>query len=234
MYSEYSEKCKNKKVNSVHDITVYNYTKDDNMNMVWNHFFKLNKKTFKKNKYEFNHMIRTDGISVCVLFVLLENGKPMSKVKGKKLKGFLDSNCPYECNYSYSSGMQYENGHSSFTSSIDKYNTTNNIECINYCRNNYEKIYKISTTITDNNLKCEKCKRMYNNKSYIPINEICPCINNITNIPLSECDKCILNYRGNIQSRNIKLEYICPCITNTSNIIQEIYPINCDIHSYGK
>jgi len=89
---KYSEKCKNKKVNSVHDITVYNYTKDDNMNMVWNHFFKLNKKTFKKNKYEFNHMIRTDGISVCVLFVLLENGKPMSKVKGKKLKGFLDSN----------------------------------------------------------------------------------------------------------------------------------------------
>ena len=89
---KYSEKCKNKKVNSVHDITVYNYTKDDNMNMVWNHFFKLNKKTFKKNKYEFNHMIRTDGISVCVLFVLLENGKPMSKAKGKKLKGFLDSN----------------------------------------------------------------------------------------------------------------------------------------------
>ena len=37
-------------------------------------------------------MIRTDGISICVLFVLLENGKPMSKSKGKKLKGFLDSN----------------------------------------------------------------------------------------------------------------------------------------------
>ena len=89
---KYSEKCKNKKVNTVHDITVYNYTKDDNQNMVWNHFFKLNKKTFKKNKYEFNHMIRTDGISICVLFVLLENGKPMSKSKGKKLKGFLDSN----------------------------------------------------------------------------------------------------------------------------------------------
>jgi hypothetical protein len=87
-----SEKCKNKKVNTVHDITVYNYTKNDNQKMVWNHFFKLNKKTFKKNKYEFNYMIRTDGISVCVLFVLLENGKPMSKIKGKKLKGFLDSN----------------------------------------------------------------------------------------------------------------------------------------------
>ena len=89
---KYSEKCKNKKVNTVHDITVYNYTKDDNQTMIWNHFFKLNKRTFKKNKYEFNHMIRTDGISICVLFVLLENGKPMSKAKGKKLKGFLDSN----------------------------------------------------------------------------------------------------------------------------------------------
>ena len=64
---KYSEKCKNKKVNTVHDITVYNYTKDDNQNMVWNHFFKLNKKTFKKNKYEFNHMIRTDGISCYLL-----------------------------------------------------------------------------------------------------------------------------------------------------------------------
>jgi hypothetical protein len=88
-----SEKCKNKKVNTVHDITVYNYTKDDNQKMVWNHFFKLNKRTFKKNKYEFNYMIRTDGISVCVLFVLLENGKPMSKIKGKKCKGTL--NCDY-------------------------------------------------------------------------------------------------------------------------------------------
>ena len=89
---KYSEKCKNKKVNTVHDITVYNYTKNDNQKMIWNHFFKLNKKIFKKNKYEFNYMIKTDGISVCVLFVLLENGKPISKIKGKKLKGFLDSN----------------------------------------------------------------------------------------------------------------------------------------------
>lgn len=90
---KYSEKCKNKKINNVHDITVYNYTKDDNQNMVWNHFFKLNNKIFKKNKYEFNHMIKTDGISVCVLFVLLENGKPISKAKSKKCKGTLD--CSY-------------------------------------------------------------------------------------------------------------------------------------------
>ena len=90
---KYSEKCKNKKVNSVHDITVYNYTKDNNQTMVWNHFFNLDKKTFNKNKYEFNYMIRTDGISVCILFVVLEDGKPMSKIKGKKCKGLI--NCDY-------------------------------------------------------------------------------------------------------------------------------------------
>ena len=49
--------------------------------MVWNHFFDLKSKTFKKNKYEFNYIIRTYGISVCVLFILLVNGKPMSKIK---------------------------------------------------------------------------------------------------------------------------------------------------------
>ena len=90
---KYSEKCKNKKVNSVHDITVYNYTKDNNQTMVWNHFFNLDKKTFNKNKYEFNYMIRTDGISVCILFVVLEDSKPMSKIKGKKCKGLI--NCDY-------------------------------------------------------------------------------------------------------------------------------------------
>jgi len=61
--------------------------------MVWNYFFNLNNKIFKKNKYDFNYMIRTDGVSVCVLFVLLDNGKPMSKIKGKKCNGTL--NCSY-------------------------------------------------------------------------------------------------------------------------------------------
>ena len=90
---KYSEKCKNKVVNNVYDISIYNYTKNNNQFMVWNNFFKLNKRTFKKNKYQFNFMIRTDGVSICILFVLLENGKPMSKVKGKQLNGTL------ECNY---------------------------------------------------------------------------------------------------------------------------------------
>jgi hypothetical protein len=59
-----------------------NYKKDNNQYNLWNRFFKLNQRVFKKNKYEFHYMIRTDGISVCVLFIRLDsNGKPMSKAK---------------------------------------------------------------------------------------------------------------------------------------------------------
>ena len=55
-------------------------------------FLKKSKKSKIRNKSKFGHMIKTDGISICILFVLLENDKPMSKAKGKKLKGLLDIN----------------------------------------------------------------------------------------------------------------------------------------------
>ena len=185
-------------------------------------------------------------------------------------------NCPYECNYTHYGGMRYEDGTSNITSITDKYNSTNNIECINYCRNNYEKIYKISQILTKNNVanfeiqiqnnvansRCENCKKdydyKYNNQDddsgdinivpYIkykpPISEYCPCINNVTsvpnltNVPLSECDNCILNYNnGYDHYKNFpnpdQLKHSCPCVTNTSNVIQEIYPIQCDVTSYG-
>ena len=35
-------------------------------------FFNLNNKSFKKNKYVFNNMIRTDMISCCILFIRLD------------------------------------------------------------------------------------------------------------------------------------------------------------------
>ena len=63
------------------------YKKDNNQVNLWNKFFKLNKRVFKKGqKYTFSHMIRTDGISCCVLFVRVDaNGKPLSKTcKNKK------------------------------------------------------------------------------------------------------------------------------------------------------
>ena len=45
-------------------------------------WYKLNKRVFKKGKlYKFNYMIRTDGISCCILFIRVDkNGKPLSKL----------------------------------------------------------------------------------------------------------------------------------------------------------
>ena len=63
------------------------YKKDNNQVNLWNKFFKLNKRVFKKGqKYTFSHMIRTDGVSCCVLFVRVDaNGKPLPKTcKNKK------------------------------------------------------------------------------------------------------------------------------------------------------
>jgi hypothetical protein len=63
------------------------YKKDNNQVNLWNKFFKLNKRVFKKGqKYTFSHMIRTDGVSCCVLFVRVDaNGKPLpKKCKNKK------------------------------------------------------------------------------------------------------------------------------------------------------
>jgi hypothetical protein len=63
------------------------YKKDNNQVNLWNKFFKLNKRVFKKGqKYTFSYMIRTDGVSCCVLFVRVDaNGKPLPKTwKNKK------------------------------------------------------------------------------------------------------------------------------------------------------
>ena len=63
------------------------YKKDNNQISLWNRIFKLNKRVFKKGqKYTFSYMIRTDGISCCVLFVRVDtNGKPLPKtIKNKK------------------------------------------------------------------------------------------------------------------------------------------------------
>ena len=65
-----------------------NYKKENKYDEIWSKFFKLNKRVFKKgkDKYKFNYMIRTDAISVCSLFIRLnENGKPMGK-KNKKCR----------------------------------------------------------------------------------------------------------------------------------------------------
>ena len=74
-----------------------NYKKEANMQFnLWNRFFNLNKRVFKKGqKYKFSNMIRTDGVSCCILFVRVDiNGKPLSKT-------YLNKKCCSEENIDY-------------------------------------------------------------------------------------------------------------------------------------
>ena len=62
------------------------YKKENKYFDLWNRYFKLNKRTFKKGqKYSFSFMIRTDGVLCCALFIRLgENGKPLPKTRENK------------------------------------------------------------------------------------------------------------------------------------------------------
>ena len=90
-----SQKYKNRDIGgNVHNIDNYNYKQNDNQKLLWDYFFRTNKRVFKKNKYQFNYMIKTDGISVSILFVRVDNkGNPVKKQKGKMYKEQLD--CEY-------------------------------------------------------------------------------------------------------------------------------------------
>jgi len=63
-----------------------NYKKENNQIDLWNKFFKLDEKVFKKGQnYAFSHMIRTDGVSCCILFVRVDTaGKPLPKKSKNK------------------------------------------------------------------------------------------------------------------------------------------------------
>lgn len=90
-----SQKYKNRDIGgNVHNIDNYNYKQNNNQKLLWDYFFKTNKRVFKKNKYQFNYMIKTDGISVSILFVRVDDkGNLVKKQKGKKYKELLD--CEY-------------------------------------------------------------------------------------------------------------------------------------------
>jgi len=90
-----SQKYKNRDIGgNVHNIDNYNYKQNNNQKLLWDYFFRTNKRVFKKNKYQFNYMIKTDGISVSILFVRVDDkGNPVKKQKGKKYKELLD--CEY-------------------------------------------------------------------------------------------------------------------------------------------
>ena len=90
-----SQKYKNRDIGgNVHNIDNYNYKQNDNQKLLWDYFFRTNKRVFKKNKYQFNYMIKTDGVSVSILFVRVDDkGIFVKKQKGKKYKGQTD--CEY-------------------------------------------------------------------------------------------------------------------------------------------
>jgi hypothetical protein len=90
-----SQKYKNRDINgNVHNIDNYNYKQGNNQQLLWDYFFRTNKRVFKKNKYQFNYMIKTDGVSISILFVRTgEDGNPLKKQKGKKYKEQTD--CEY-------------------------------------------------------------------------------------------------------------------------------------------
>ncbi len=62
------------------------YKKENKYNELWSRLFNLNNRVFKKGqKYTFSYIIRTDGVSCCILFVRVdENGKPLSKTWANK------------------------------------------------------------------------------------------------------------------------------------------------------
>ena len=90
-----SQKYKNRDIGgNVHNIDNYNYKQNDNQQLLWNYFLRTNKRIFKKNKYQFNYMIKTDGVSISILFVRIDDkGNLVKKQKGKKYKEQLD--CEY-------------------------------------------------------------------------------------------------------------------------------------------
>jgi len=90
-----SQKYKNVDIKgNVHNIDIYNYKQNNNQKLLWDYFFRTNKRIFKKNKYQFNYMIKTDGVSVSILFIRVDDkGIPVKKQKGKKYKEQLD--CEY-------------------------------------------------------------------------------------------------------------------------------------------
>ena len=62
-----------------------NYKKENLYDELWSKLFKLKNKVFKKNNYKFNYMIRTDGVSCCILFIRTDkSGIPLKKTRKNK------------------------------------------------------------------------------------------------------------------------------------------------------
>ena len=64
---------------------------------MWNKYFKLNKKSFKRNGFKFNYMIKTDGIGASIIMVQTDNkGNPIVKPSIAEQKYYQNSS---QCKY---------------------------------------------------------------------------------------------------------------------------------------
>jgi hypothetical protein len=65
--------------------TLKNYKENNMYDKLWSKLFRLRKRVFKKKNYKFNYMIRTDGVSCCILFIRTDkSGVPLKKTQKNK------------------------------------------------------------------------------------------------------------------------------------------------------
>jgi hypothetical protein len=56
---------------------------------IWSKFFKIDKKSFRRNGYKFNHMIKTDGIGTSIVLIKVDKkGNPIAEPTKKELEEF--------------------------------------------------------------------------------------------------------------------------------------------------
>jgi hypothetical protein len=82
------------------NITELLYNIQLNQKKIWNTYFNMNNKAFKKNKnrYNFNYMIKTDGVSCTILFVKSVNSIPI-KITNRLINKIADVKDKYDKRY---------------------------------------------------------------------------------------------------------------------------------------
>ena len=58
----------------------------DHQHMLWNIYFNLDKRSFQKTGYQFNHMIKTDGIACSIVFIKLDKDDKPMKLSAPQLR----------------------------------------------------------------------------------------------------------------------------------------------------
>jgi hypothetical protein len=127
------------------------YKKQNQYDEIWSKVFRLNKNSFKKGtKYTFNHMIKTDGISVSILFVRVDaNGIPL---KSSKLCNKIDNTKYIEDNIDKINNKRVV---------VADPNKSDLVYCGSYNSNNVLETFRY----TQSQRKYETCERYYTSKT---------------------------------------------------------------------